>query len=62
MSRIALEMLTGDRCKDLAIIVGVTFASLLIAEQAAIVCSMMRRTMGQIFYDCCTMIASLRFF
>jgi putative ABC transport system permease protein len=46
---IALKMLTGDRGKYLAIIVGVTFASLLIAEQAAIFCGVMQRATGQIW-------------
>jgi putative ABC transport system permease protein len=46
---IALKMLTGERSKYLAIIFGVTFASLLIAEQAAIFCGVMRRTTGQIW-------------
>jgi putative ABC transport system permease protein len=46
---IALKMLTGDRPKYLAIIFGVTFASLLIAEQAAVYCGVMQRATGQIW-------------
>ncbi len=34
MTWIALKMLTGDRSKYLAIVFGVTFASLLITQQA----------------------------
>jgi len=48
MTWIALKMLTGDRSKYLAIIFGVTFASLLITEQAAIFCGIMLRTTSQI--------------
>jgi putative ABC transport system permease protein len=45
---IALKMLTGDRSKYFAIIFGVTFACLLIAEQAATFCGVMLRTTSQI--------------
>ena len=38
MTWIALKMLTGDRAKYLGIIAGVTFAALLIAQQASIGC------------------------
>jgi len=48
MTWIALKMLTGDRGKYLAIILGVAFASLLITEQAAIFCGIMLRTTSQI--------------
>lgn len=48
MSWIALKMLTGDRGKYFAIIFGITFASLLIAEQSATFCGIMLRTTSQI--------------
>jgi len=48
MSWIALKMLTGDRSKYFAIIFGVTFACLLIAQQSAIFCGIMLRTTSQI--------------
>lgn len=48
MTWIALKMLTGDRSKYFAIIFGVTFACLLIAEQSATFCGVMRRTTSQI--------------
>ncbi len=48
MSWIALKMLTGDRAKYLGIIAGVTFAALLIAQQASIFCGLMLRTTSQI--------------
>ena len=48
MTWIALKMLTGDRGKYFAIIFGVTFSSLLIAEQSAIFCGVMLRTTSQI--------------
>ena len=48
MTWIALKMLTGDRGKYYAIIFGVTFASLLIAEQSATFCGVMLRTTIQI--------------
>jgi putative ABC transport system permease protein len=43
-----MRMLTGDRSKYLGIIFGVSFASLLIAQQASIFCGIMRRTTSQI--------------
>jgi len=49
MSWIALKMLTGDRSKYFGIIFGVTFASLLIAQQGAIFCGLMLRTSSQIY-------------
>jgi putative ABC transport system permease protein len=48
MTWIALKMLTGDRGKYFAIIVGITFASLLITEQSGIFCGVMLRTTSQI--------------
>lgn len=48
MSWIALKMLIGDRAKYLAIIFGVTFASLLIAQQSSIFCGLMLLTTSQI--------------
>ncbi len=44
MSFIALKMLFGDRAKYLGIVIGLTFASLLITQQAAIFAGMMTRT------------------
>ena len=48
MNWIALKMLMGDRAKYLGIIFGVTFASLLIAQQCSIFCGLMRLTVRQI--------------
>ncbi len=48
MNWVALKMLTGDRSKYMGIIFGVTFAALLIAQQASIFCGMMQRTGSQI--------------
>jgi putative ABC transport system permease protein len=48
MSWVALKMLMGDRGKYLGIIFGVTFAALLIAQQASIFSGIMRRTTSQI--------------
>ena len=48
MSWIALRMLTGDRSKYFGIVFGLTFASLLIAQQLAIFCGLMLRTSSQI--------------
>ncbi len=48
MAWIALKMLTGDRVKYLGIIAGITFAALLIAQQASIFCGLLRRTSNQI--------------
>jgi putative ABC transport system permease protein len=45
---IALKMLTGDRSKYWAIIFGITFACVLVAEQAATFCGIMLRTTSQI--------------
>lgn len=49
MNWIALKMLTGDRSKYFGIVFGITFASLLIAQQLAIFCGLMLRTSSQIF-------------
>lgn len=48
MLRIALKMLTGDRSKYLAIIFGITFSCVLIAEQSAMFGGIMMRTTSQI--------------
>jgi putative ABC transport system permease protein len=48
VSWIALRMLTGDRTKFFGIIFGVAFASLLMAQQMAIFCGIMRLTTSQI--------------
>jgi len=48
MYAIALKMLIGDRGKYLGIIMGLTFASLLITQQAAIFTGLMTRTYGTI--------------
>jgi putative ABC transport system permease protein len=45
---VALKMLVGDRAKYLGIIMGLTFASLLITQQAAIFIGLMERTHGTI--------------
>ncbi|HVJ67148.1 MAG TPA: ABC transporter permease [Caulifigura sp.] len=49
MNWVALKMLMGDRSKYFGIIFGVTFASLLIAQQGAIFCGLMLRTSSQIY-------------
>lgn len=46
MSFVALKMLIGDRSKYLGIIMGLTFASLLITQQAGIFVGLMTRTYG----------------
>ncbi|HWG42899.1 MAG TPA: ABC transporter permease [Gemmataceae bacterium] len=48
MSWIAIKMLTGDRAKYLGIISGVTFAALLIAQQASIAVGLLLRTTAHI--------------
>lgn len=48
MSWIALKMLTGNNGKYLGIILGIAFATLLIAQQASIFCGLMLQTSGQI--------------
>jgi putative ABC transport system permease protein len=46
MNVIALKMLVGDRAKYVGIIVGLTFATLLMTQQAAIFVGLMTRTFG----------------
>ena len=46
MNAIAIKMLVGDRAKYLGIIMGITFASLLITQQLAIFTGLMSRTYG----------------
>ena len=48
MNFIAIKMLMGDRAKYLGIIMGLTFASLLITQQLAIFFGLMTRTYGTI--------------
>src|ERR1700722_16379503 len=48
MSWIALQMLTGDRAKFFGIVMGLTFAALLITQQGSIFCGLMLRTAGQV--------------
>src|SRR3954449_4589700 len=48
MNFIAIKMLVGDRAKYLGIIMGLTFASLLITQQLAIFIGLMTRTYGAI--------------
>ena len=48
MSWIALKMLVGDRAKFFGIVMGLTFAALLITQQGSIFCGLMHRTAGQI--------------
>jgi putative ABC transport system permease protein len=48
MSWIALKMLTGDKAKFFGIVLGLTFAALLIMQQGSIFCGLMGRTAGQI--------------
>jgi putative ABC transport system permease protein len=49
MSWIALKMLVGDRAKFYGIVMGLTFAALLITQQGSIFCGLMLRTAGQIY-------------
>lgn len=44
MIRLAIRMLTGDRAKFIGILVGISFASLLITQQSAIFVGLMTRT------------------
>lgn len=46
MNYVAIRMLVGDKAKYLGIIVGLTFASLLITQQAGIFLGLMTRTFG----------------
>ena len=48
MNLVAFKMLVGDRAKYLGIIMGLTFASLLITQQAAIFIGLMERTYNAI--------------
>jgi putative ABC transport system permease protein len=48
MSWIALKMLTGDKAKFFGIVMGLTFASLLIYQQGSIFWGLMLRTAGQV--------------
>jgi putative ABC transport system permease protein len=48
MTWIALKMLTGDRSKYLGLIFGVSFATVLMAQQVSIFAGIMRRTASQI--------------
>jgi putative ABC transport system permease protein len=48
MNLVALKMLVGDRAKYLGIIMGLTFASLLITQQLAIFVGLMARTNGAV--------------
>jgi putative ABC transport system permease protein len=48
MNWIALKMLTGDRAKYVGLVAGVTFAALLIAQQASICCGLLLRTTSTI--------------
>ena len=48
MNFVALKMLVGDRAKYLGIIMGITFASLLITQQLAIFIGLMSRTYGAV--------------
>lgn len=48
MNWVALRMLTGDRTKYLGIVFGVSFATLLMGQQMAIFCGLMRNTTSQV--------------
>lgn len=48
MNWVALRMLTGDKTKYLGIVFGVSFAALLMGQQLAIFCGLMRNTTSQI--------------
>lgn len=48
MNWVALKMLMGDKAKYLGIVFGVGFAALLMAQQSAIFCGLMRNTTSQI--------------
>jgi len=48
MNWVALRMLTGDKTKYFGIVFGVAFASLLMGQQMAIFCGLMRNTTSQI--------------
>ena len=46
MSKIAVKMLIGDKAKYIGIVFGLTFASFIITQQAAIFIGLMTRTFG----------------
>lgn len=48
MHRVALEILTGDRAKDLGLVFGIGFAPLLMSRQVSIVIGLMPRAASQI--------------
>ena len=48
MMYVALQMLLGDRAKFIGILIGVTFVSLLITQQAAIFDGLIARSHGAI--------------
>ena len=48
LSWIAIKMLVGDRAKFLGIVMGLSFAALLITQQGSIFCGLMLRTCAQI--------------
>ena len=48
MNFVAIKMLIGDRAKYIGILIGITFASLLITQQSAIFVGVMCRTFGTI--------------
>lgn len=48
MNWIAIKMLTGDRAKYIGIVAGITFAALLIAQQASIAIGLLLRTTAHI--------------
>ncbi len=48
MNLVAIKMLVGDRAKYIGILIGLTFASLLITQQASIFWGLMTRTYGAI--------------
>ena len=48
MAWVAIKMLTGDRAKFAGIVLGLTFAALLITRQGSIFCGLMLRTAAQI--------------
>jgi putative ABC transport system permease protein len=49
MIHIAVKMLLGDRAKYLGLVFGVTFATLLMAQQVSIFIGLMARTAGAIY-------------
>jgi putative ABC transport system permease protein len=49
MTWVALKMLVGDRAKFYGIVLGLTFAALLITQQGSIFCGLMCRTAGQVY-------------